>query len=169
MDWTKDRIELLKKMWGEGLSASQIAAELGGVSRNSVIGKVHRLGLAGREKKGPMASIPRQRKPRSADRMIRIARPAVRRPNAAIAALPAFDPDPEAIESIVPIGQRCSILEVTEGKCRWPVGDPAAPDFFFCGGKTCEPFVYCGYHARLAYVPPKDRSSRRPLRPHYRD
>ena len=77
MNWTDDRVELLKKLWGEGLSASQIAAELGGISRNSVIGKVHRLGLSGRAK-SPSTSVPRQRKPRAHSHMMRIARPSVR-------------------------------------------------------------------------------------------
>ena len=62
--WTDDRVELLKKLWGDGLSASQIAGELGGITRNAVIGKVHRLGLSGRAK-APSSSVPRQRKPRA--------------------------------------------------------------------------------------------------------
>src|ERR1041385_2234972 len=62
--WTDDRVELLKKLWADGLSASQIAGELGGITRNAVIGKVHRLGLSGRAK-APSSSVPRQRKPRA--------------------------------------------------------------------------------------------------------
>jgi GcrA cell cycle regulator len=159
MNWTDDRVELLKKLWADGLSASRIAAELGGVSRNSVIGKVHRLGLAGRAK-SPTASMPRQRKARSQGAMVRIARPAIRG-NTALATLHAFEPeiepDLEVSENIIPIGQRCTILELGEGKCRWPIGDPSAPDFFFCGGKTIEGLPYCGYHSRIAYQPPADR------------
>jgi GcrA cell cycle regulator len=63
--WTDERVELLKKLWGDGLSASQIAGELGGITRNAVIGKVHRLGLSGRAK-APSSSMPRPRKPRPA-------------------------------------------------------------------------------------------------------
>jgi GcrA cell cycle regulator len=159
MNWTDDRVELLKKLWADGLSASQIAAELGGISRNSVIGKVHRLGLAGRAK-SPAAAMPRQRKPRSQGAMMRIPRPAIRG-NTALAPMHAFEPDlepePEVNENIIPIGQRCSILELGEGKCRWPIGDPSAPDFFFCGGKTIEGLPYCGYHSRIAYQPAVDR------------
>jgi GcrA cell cycle regulator len=159
MNWTDDRVELLKKLWADGLSASQIAAELGGISRNSVIGKVHRLGLAGRAKR-PAAAMPRQRKPRSQATMMRITRPAIRG-NTVLAALHAFEPEiepePEVCENIVPIGQRCSLLELGEGKCRWPIGDPTAPDFFFCGGKTIEGLPYCGYHSRIAYQPVVDR------------
>ena len=163
MNWTDDRVELLKKLWADGLSASQIAAELGGISRNSVIGKVHRLGLAGRTK-SPAAAMPRQRKPRSQGTMMRIARPVIRG-NTALAALHAFEPElepePEVNENIVPIGQRCTILELGEGKCRWPIGDPSTPDFFFCGGKTIEGLPYCGYHSRIAYQPPADRRKER--------
>ena len=61
MSWTDERVELLKKLWADGLSASQIAAELGGITRNAVIGKVHRLGLSGRAK-SPSSSAPRPRK-----------------------------------------------------------------------------------------------------------
>jgi GcrA cell cycle regulator len=66
-------------------------------------------------------------------------------------------PEPEVIENIIPIGQRCSTLELREGKCRWPIGDPGTPDFFFCGGKTSEGLPYCGYHSRIAYQPAADR------------
>src|ERR1043165_2566889 len=76
MMWTDERVELLKKLWTDGLSASQIAAELGGITRNAVIGKVHRLGLSGGAK-SPSSSGPRVRKPR-APGMMRLARPTMR-------------------------------------------------------------------------------------------
>jgi GcrA cell cycle regulator len=160
MTWTDERVELLKKLWADGLSASRIAAELGGVSRNSVIGKVHRLGLSGRAKSAS-ASVPRQRKPRvHHQHMMRIARPGVRG-NTALAPQPIYEadlePEPQVIENIIPIGQRCTILELTESTCRWPIGDPSAADFFFCGGKTVEGLPYCGYHSRIAYQPVSER------------
>jgi GcrA cell cycle regulator len=160
MTWTDERVELLKKLWADGLSASRIAAELGGVSRNSVIGKVHRLGLSGRAKSAS-ASAPRQRKPRvHHQHMMRITRTNVRG-NTALAPMPVYEadlePEPEVIENIIPIGQRCTILELTENTCRWPIGDPSAPDFFFCGGKTVEGLPYCGYHSRIAYQPVSER------------
>ena len=160
MTWTDERVELLKKLWADGLSASRIAAELGGVSRNSVIGKVHRLGLSGRAKSAS-ASVPRQRKPRvHHQHMMRIARPGVRG-NTALAPMPVYEadlePEPQVIENIIPIGQRCTILELTESTCRWPIGDPSAADFFFCGGKTVEGLPYCGYHSRIAYQPVSER------------
>src|SRR5205814_5501779 len=77
LTWSDDRVEQLKKLWESGLSASQIAAELGNVTRNAVIGKVHRLGLSGRAK-SPSSAAPRQRKPRPAQHMMRVSRPVSR-------------------------------------------------------------------------------------------
>src|ERR1700682_6193691 len=76
MTWTDERVETLKKLWTDGLSASQIAAELGGITRNAVIGKVHRLGLSGRAK-SPSSAAPRPRKARSSG-MMRVSRPTMR-------------------------------------------------------------------------------------------
>ena len=83
LTWSDDRVEQLKKLWESGLSASQIAAELGNVTRNAVIGKVHRLGLSGRAK-SPSTAAPRQRKARPAQQMMRVSRP-VSRGNTALA------------------------------------------------------------------------------------
>jgi GcrA cell cycle regulator len=155
MSWTDERVELLKKLWADGLSASQIASELGSVTRNAVIGKVHRLGLSGRAK-SLMPSAPRARKPRT-HAMLRI-RPAMRG-NTALAAVYDMDvvAEPDEVENVVPMGQRCSLLELNDSKCRWPIGDPGSAEFSFCGGKTVEGVVYCGYHARIAYQPVADR------------
>jgi len=159
MTWTDDRVEQLKKLWEAGLSASQIAAELGNVTRNAVIGKVHRLGLSGRAKT-PSSAAPRQRKARPAQHMMRVSRPASRG-NTALAH--AFDvemePDPIAYDNVVPISQRLSLLELSEA-CHWPIGDPSSPEFFFCGGKALSGLPYCAQHSRVAYQPASDR--RRP-------
>jgi GcrA cell cycle regulator len=150
--WTDERVELLKKLWTDGLSASQIAAELGGITRNAVIGKVHRLGLSGRAK-SPSSTAPRPRKPRASGHMMRLARPAMRG-NTALAPMYETDVDsePELIENIIPIGQR------------WPIGDPGTAEFFFCGGAPLDGAPYCGYHSRVAYQPPAARRDRRPVR-----
>ena len=112
MSWTDERIETLTKMWEGGATASQIADELGGVSRNAVIGKVHRLGLSGRAK-SPSSAAPRQRKARPAQHMMRVSRP-VSRGNTALAH--AFEvelePDPIAFDNVVPMSQRLSLLEL---------------------------------------------------------
>src|SRR3954470_17196434 len=134
MTWTDERVETLKRLWTDGLSASQIAAELGGITRNAVIGKVHRLGLSGRAK-SPSSAAPRPRKARPHGHMMRVSRPAVRG-NTALAH--AYDLDaeaePELLDNVVPMGQRRTLLELTEETCRWPIGDPGQADFFFCGG-----------------------------------
>ena len=163
MSWTDERVELLKKLWSDGLSASQIAAELGGITRNAVIGKVHRLGLSGRAK-SPSSGVPRPRKPRS--HMLRVSRPVSRGANAlALSYDTDLEPEPELIENIIPIGQRRTLLELNENTCRWPIGDPATPEFFFCGGKPLMGLPYCHYHARVAYQPAAERRrDRRPFR-----
>jgi GcrA cell cycle regulator len=157
MTWTDERVELLKKLWADGLSASQIAAELGGITRNAVIGKVHRLGLSGRAK-SPSTSAPRPRKARAHGHMMRVSRPSMRG-NTALAHAYELDvePEPELLDNIIPLGQRRTLLELTEETCRWPIGDPGTAEFFFCGGSTLTGLPYCSYHSRVAYQPAADR------------
>ena len=162
MSWTDDRVETLKKLWADGLSASQIANELGGVTRNAVIGKVHRLGLAGRVKSN-RSSVSRVRsKPRAA-------KPTVRMPqysgNAALRMDPLEENEtapapvvrPVLQEIFIPEEDRASILDLNERRCRWPVGDPTHDDFYFCG-RSCDPAdSYCEDHSKVAYQPSNDR------------
>lgn len=162
MSWNDERVELLRKLWNDGLSASQIAAELGGITRNAVIGKVHRLGLSGRAK-SPSTSVPRIRKPRASNGG------GVMRPRMRFAGNTALAPDYERapeqdldpLANVVPIGPRVSITELNESTCRWPVGDPGAEDFGYCGAKPKTGVVYCPYHARIAYQPLADRRRER--------
>jgi GcrA cell cycle regulator len=113
MSWTDERVEMLKKLWSDGLSASQIAAELGALAH-------------------------------------------------------AFEyeiaEEPELLDNVIPIGQRRTILELTEETCRWPIGDPGSSDFFFCGGQSLTGLPYCAYHSRVAYQPANVRRDRRPAR-----
>lgn len=163
MSWTDERVELLKKLWADGLSASQIAGELGGITRNAVIGKVHRLGLSGRAK-SPSSSTPRPRKARPASHMVRVSRPAVRG-NTALAYDYEAEAEPELVEAVIPLEQRRTLVQLTDATCRWPVGDPGSQDFFFCGGPTKEDGPYCTHHSRVAYQPAADRRrDRRPFR-----
>jgi GcrA cell cycle regulator len=163
MTWTEERVEQLKKLWADGLSASQIAAQLGNITRNAVIGKVHRLGLSGRAK-SPSSAAPRPRKPRSSH-MLRLSRPSMRG-NTALAHAYDMDLEPEPVpyDNIIPIGQRRTLLELKEDTCRWPIGDPGSPEFFFCGGNTVTSLPYCAYHSRVAYQPAASRRSHRPVR-----
>ena len=170
MAWTEDRVALLSKLWAEGLSASQIANELGEVTRNAVIGKVHRLGLSGRAKSNN--SAPRARKPRTSSAPRKTTGSsgshAPRRPQSMGATALAFDPSAEMdIEPIahdnvvVPISKRASILTINEQVCKWPLGDPGGNDFHFCGHDSVEAGPYCQYHADIAYQPSYDRRRRR--------
>jgi len=161
MGWTDERVASLTKLWADGLSASQIAAELGGVTRNAVIGKVHRLGLSGRAK-SPSSSSPRPRKARSSTHMMRVPRSSIRG-NTALAYDYSAEPEPELIE--IPVEQRKSLLQLNDATCHWPIGDPGSADFFFCGGETAESRPYCTFHARVAYQPASDsRRDRRSFR-----
>jgi GcrA cell cycle regulator len=155
MSWTDERVELLKKLWQDGLSASQIAAELGGVTRNAVIGKVHRLGLSGRGQ--PTSSIKRQR--RTHPTGIRRSRP-MSVGNLALKSnldyLPDADLQPRR-NVVVPIPLKLSIFQLTEHTCKWPLGDPGHDDFHFCGHDSLENAPYCEYHAGVAYQAPEPR------------
>lgn len=163
--WTDDRVELLSKLWAEGLSASQIAAALGGgVTRNAVIGKVHRLGLSGRVKAGP-AAAQRPARPRPASPAG--AAPATQAGDAPRATTSEAEPAPRtgnqldtrwaAEDAALPESLRVSIFELRDSMCRWPLGDPAKPDFAFCGAKSVGGLPYCGYHCRIAYQPAAER------------
>ena len=170
LSWTDERVELLKKLWADGLSASQIATELGGVTRNAVIGKVHRLGLSGRAK--TPAANPR---PQAAKKPATPQRPAApsaptstRGPqvvgNTALKAdsapAPAPRPQPKPVMldlSEPPLVENCSVLQLTERTCRWPVGDPTTDQFHFCARSAGSGMPYCAYHARIAYQPVADR------------
>jgi GcrA cell cycle regulator len=165
MAWTDEIVEQLKQHWIDGKSASQIAGLLGnGVTRNAVIGKVHRLGLAGRAK-APSATIPRPRRmapppahrvtpPRlgsSAPRMMRGATALALAPEA----LSELE-EPEFESVVVPMSLRVTIVELKESMCRWPLGDPATAEFRYCGSPTASG-PYCAYHGRLAYQPAQER------------
>lgn len=161
MAWTDDRVELLKKLWAEGLSASQIAGRLGGVTRNAVIGKVHRLGLSGRATTS-RSSAPRPRR-NQAPRQSRA--PSLSfgtRGNAALK--PSFETEYEAqptpapvAELVIPFHERATILTLNETMCRWPIGDPSDEDFHFCGRKKTGSSPYCEHHACMAFQPVQAR------------
>ena len=145
MGWTDERVEQLKNLWTEGLSASQIARALGGVTRNAVIGKVHRLGLAGRVTPA------------------RVDRP--RLPSVPRVSLRAHHmPEPPVVEE-APItlddGSHATVLTINDRMCRWPIGDPSESEFHFCGRKPKSSSPYCEAHARKAYQPQQPRQKTR--------
>ena len=167
--WTEERNELLKKLWADGLSASQIAGRLGGITRNAVIGKVHRLGLTGRATTSRMRSVRaiRRRKPQSSDNLPqRHARRTMACPAAAAVQykLPfpihldggaaGLAPVPSLVEELnIPPVLRVNLLDLKECMCRWPIGDPHSEDFHFCGRQRGSGSSYCEHHARIATQP----------------
>jgi GcrA cell cycle regulator len=147
--WTEDRVGALTKLWLEGQSASQIAKQLGGgVTRNAVIGKVHRLGLSGRAAPSqPARATFRTARPRPAPQATQ-APSAPRRieavqPRPAAPSVPAPMPDLPGTATVMTLGAHM---------CKWPIGDPSSSEFTFCGRRASEG-VYCVEHARVAYQP----------------
>ena len=130
MGWTDERVEILKKLWLDGLSASQIAKQLGGVTRNAVIGKVHRLGLSGRaapsQPARPAFKAPRPPRPVT---------PAPRRP---AGRRRPHAPAPPAPAPFVEQPGSATVLTLGAHMCKWPIGDPSTDDFTFCGRRAGE-------------------------------
>jgi GcrA cell cycle regulator len=142
--WTDERLELLKSCFAAGLSCRNIAAEIG-VSRNAVIGKLSRLNLT--RETGRDAPRPARRNAAKGQRPKAVPRLQYRMLKALYGdALPAAE---EPIHN----GHRCSLLELSEERCRWPISTPGAPDFCFCGNTPLEGLPYCAGHTRLAYRP----------------
>ncbi len=203
MSWTDERVETLKRMWGEGQSASQIAKELGGVTRNAVIGKVHRLGLSnrvgGKDEEEEAASAPvapaaasaTTARPEPATKVEAVP-PRAEAPRATVppaAAAPASNVTPLPLrKAIIPAGQplppqpslneispealasvrevekrakRLTLMELTERTCKWPIGDPATDDFWFCGLPSLPGKPYCEAHVGVAFQPMSARRDRR--------
>ncbi|WP_422372562.1 GcrA family cell cycle regulator [Hoeflea sp.] len=175
MNWTDERVEKLKKLWADGLSASQIAAQLGGVSRNAVIGKVHRLNLPGRAKSGGQSSVRTKRAtaaPRAPAYAGRTAAQTTRTMSGRSSGNTALKQDVDAVavedldtrpmeDVVVPISRRLTLIELSERTCKWPLGDPLLEGFHFCGNDSDDSSPYCGYHAKLAFQPSSERKRSR--------
>ena len=209
MSWTNERIDQLKTMWERGMTASQIAEELGGVSRNAVIGKAHRLGLEQRpspvkpgDEKEVKKAAPAAAAPKAALKA-EASRPAEAAPAAAPAPPqrpPATGPRPSAHDlqyrsigpggfvrqgpgdqqapippapprRLVPakpspeVADKTSLLELNDRICKWPIGHPGEPDFYFCGEPANPGFPYCVAHCGVAYQAQLPRRDRRPPPP----
>jgi GcrA cell cycle regulator len=97
--------------------------------------------------------------------VLRVSRPSVRGNTALAHAFELeVEAEPELVDNVIPMGQRRTLLELTEATCHWPIGDPGQPDFFFCGGQTVSGLPYCAYHSRVAYQPVHTRRDRRSSR-----
>lgn len=208
MSWTDERIERLKTMWAKGATASQIADELGGVSRNAVIGKAHRLGLEqrpspvkpGDEKEAKKAAPAATAAPKPAAPKAEPPKPAAAASNAAPAAPQTGAPQRAAPEMqyrsigpggfvrqgpgdqqapippapprrLVPakpspeVADKTSLLDLNDRICKWPMGHPGEPDFYFCGEPANPGFPYCVQHCGVAYQAQLPRRDRRPPPP----
>jgi GcrA cell cycle regulator len=186
MSWTDERVDKLKELWAEGMRASQIAKVMGGVTRNAVIGKVHRLGLSNR---GPGPEEGRPAEPAAA--AAKPAAPAVAAPAPEPAPAPAEEalpapvarrtppairdatqprapgaPTPEeeaaraTLAEIEKFARRITLLELTERTCKWPIGDPTDEDFAFCGLACVPGKPYCQHHVAVAFQPMSSRRDR---------
>lgn len=143
-DWTDARVDTLKILWREGLSAAEIARQLGGVTRNAVLGKIHRLGLSER------AVTPR----RGGQRPVSVRQRSIRRrppPRSKPVAVAAVD-IPERVEGP---GLATSVLQLGAHMCHWPIGDPKGADFSYCGRRVETDGPYCPTHRRIAHRPGK--------------
>jgi GcrA cell cycle regulator len=163
--WTEERVKALKQLWNDGLSASQIANRLGGISRNAVIGKVHRLGLAGRAP----PSRRRQQPLCPPAPVLRMNARVSCRPSTAVTSARRFVPSaskmtalalmPSTVEEAnISPALRVNLLELDDRMCRWPVGEPQDENFHFCGRRRADGIAYCPYHARIAFQPMTRRS-----------
>lgn len=156
--WTKERVELLAKLAEQGLSARKIAERFGGVvTRNAVIGKIHRLKLvhnssqAGRRSTKGVSAARASKQPESTKTtpVYRVGRPS-QPPSAALVR------DPNGLpfcEIYVAPEKRKGIVDLEPGDCRWPIGDPLHASFHFCGREKAQGLSYCAHHAQVAYVP----------------
>lgn len=131
--WTEDRVELLATLWSEGKTAAEIANELGGVTRNAVIGKAYRLKLSGR------ASPIQQNNKKPVVKRVASSKVATKVKPIKVATVQDNN------KKLVPLA------EISGHMCRWPVGDPQHEDFGFCGDRTIEGLPYCNEHAKVAY------------------
>jgi GcrA cell cycle regulator len=185
MSWTDEKVELLRQLWLDGRSASQISAVLGqGLTRNAVIGKVHRLGLAGRAKSSSPASPGSSGTPRTAPPRRMAARATnggggggsvvsaggvssghMVHGNTVMAMMhdTAVEAQPSRVKEdvVVPMSLRVTIVELKEAMCRWPLGDPTSGEFRYCGSPAPGAAPYCTYHGKLAYQPVQDRRRER--------
>ena len=162
MTWTDEAIAELKRLHSGGLfSAAEIAVRMAAelhcaISRNAIIGKVLRLGLP-KNDRATGSSKPKAARPMRHDRF---------RP---IKAAPPTAPEPmsDTSDDAIPIGQRRTLDQLTNSTCRWPCGDPAMPDFFFCGHESADLIAgrpYCARHMRVAYQPSAPRRPYIPMR-----
>lgn len=158
MAWTEDNVALLRKYWAEGQSASQIARQLGGMTRNAVIGKVHRLKLAeraipSRPVRNPRVTLARTTRPTG--------QPAKPRLPRLVSTAPVREPPPPVDPFRCEDGKLFTIETIGGSQCRYTYGDPQDADFGFCGHKTSNKGTWCAAHRAIVYQPGETNAERR--------
>ena len=152
MDWTDDVIDRLKALWLEGHSTAEIGRRMG-ISKNAVVGKAHRLNLAGRPspiRRGPPGERPRRA---AAKRVVGPTLPTMAAPATrdTVAVQPPVPPAPAPLRAVRTTGGGRLIA------CCWPIGEPGTRSFRFCDDESLPGKPYCGTHAALAYVRVRDK------------
>ena len=140
MSWNEEKVEKLKELWGKGSTASQIAEIIGGISRNAVIGKAHRLNLSSKIKTRNTSSS--QNFDNSSEENSSKQRKGRKSKFQSLIIEKDFEPEnPKKLE------------ELDESSCKWPIGHPEEQSFYFCGRSSLKDFSYCKLHLLYAYQP----------------
>ena len=140
MSWTDEKVAKLKELWGKGSTASQIAEVIGGISRNAVIGKAHRLNLSAKIKTRSVTS--NENFENTIDKKSIKSNKGRRSKFKSLIIEKNFEPEnPKTLE------------ELDENSCKWPIGHPNEKSFYFCGRTSLKDFSYCKLHLLYAYQP----------------
>ncbi|MDC1083048.1 GcrA family cell cycle regulator [Candidatus Pelagibacter sp.] len=141
MSWNEEKIQKLKDLWGKGSTASQIAEIIGGISRNAVIGKAHRLQLSSKIKTRTAPIRQKQNKDFEDENSVKVKRGRKSKFKSLIIEKDFEPENPKKLE------------DLDDNSCKWPIGHPEEESFYFCGRSSLKDFSYCKLHLLYAYQP----------------